>query len=117
MAEERPTYRLKTRAYGETSVWPEFELHNSQDNAVDLTGASVDITWRRKTPSGRVQLKQSTTAGNISIIDATAGRLTMTKVTLDWEPGLYIADIKVTHPNWTEIPLRLELLIIESATK
>lgn len=115
--QERQIHRLPARMLGETSKWPQFELVNSSDAAVNLTGATVEITWRRKTPKGRIVLSQSSASGGINIVSATEGRISLDQVTLNWKAGLYIADIKVTHPSWTEVPMRLELLIVEGATK
>jgi hypothetical protein len=72
--------------------------------AIDLTGANIDIWFRRENANGKEILKIDETSG-ITISDPTNGIFYIDAFSMNWIAGTYYYDVRVLESGET-IPLK-----------
>jgi hypothetical protein len=111
------TYIMPSVKRGDTVKWPTFQLVGDDEVPIDITGASVDIWWRRGSARGAIVLKQSTSDASITLTVPAGGKLKATSNTVQWPAGLYVADLQLVSNEVVQTPLILNITVLEDSTK
>jgi len=72
--------------------------NSSGTSPLDLTGATINLWWRRGNANGSIVKKMSIGDG-LTLSDPTNGKFTIDKFFIDWGAGTYYFDIKITDAS------------------
>ena len=91
------TYNIPSHYRGDTFDAITFTL-KEDGVAVDLTGATIKMNFRRDSPTGNIQ--QSMTIGSgLTVVNAVGGVFRLDSFINDWDVGRYFYDTELTFPN------------------
>lgn len=62
---------------------------------LDLTGATINLWWRRGNANGKL-IKRMLIGSGLTLSDPSNGEFTIDKFFIDWGAGTYYYDIKIT---------------------
>lgn len=90
-------YTIPTHYRGDTLNSITFTIKENTI-AVDLTGASIKMDFRRGTDTGALQ-ESKTIGSGLLVTDAVNGVFEMIAYINNWEAGVYFYDMQITFPS------------------